>query len=195
MFRRPRTLCALSSLVVPGLILCASAQQPVAPTQNASKPSLDEQLTNVGQLLERGRTGEAERLLRQLIPKPDEEPAQDSGIFSPSGFHAALWAMVRVVKSPVSVLHLFEFFMAASHIGCGYAALYYCLVFFAGRDDCSAAQVRRTQEHSPVRQHWEPRAGRVSPGTGRKNPGPRASFAPFRGWLIGDPDPGLCALG
>ena len=101
MFRRPRTLCALSSLVVPGLILCASAQQPVAPTQNASKPSLDEQLTNVGQLLERGRTGEAERLLRQLIPKPDEEPAQDSGIFSPSGFHAALWAMVRVDRKSV----------------------------------------------------------------------------------------------
>ena len=23
----------------------------------------------------------------------------------------------------------------------------------------------------------------------------RASFAPFRGWLIGDLDPGLCALG
>ena len=59
------------------------------------------------------------------------------------------------------------------------------LVFLAGRDDSSAAQVRRTQEHSPVRQHWEPRAGRVSPGTGRKNPGPRASFAPFRGWQIG----------
>src|ERR1039458_3588961 len=52
-----------------------------------------------------------------------------------------------------------------------------CIVFFAGREDCSAAQVRRTPEHSPVRQHWEPRAGRVSPGTGRKNPGPRASFA------------------
>jgi hypothetical protein len=46
------------------------------------------------------------------------------------------------------------------------------------------AQVRRTQEHSPVRQHWEPRAGRISPGTGRKNPGPVASFAPFRGWSI-----------
>src|ERR1035438_7153334 len=61
-----------------------------------------------------------------------------------------------------------------------------CLVFFAGRDDSCAAQVRRTQEISPVRQHWEPRTGRVSPGTGRKNPRPRASFAPFRGWFIGD---------
>src|ERR1035441_2818633 len=58
--------------------------------------------------------------------------------------------------------------------------------FFAGRDDSAAAQVRRTQEHSPVRQHWEPRAGRVSPGTGRKNPGSGASFAPVRGGLSGD---------
>src|ERR1019366_10520036 len=31
-----------------------------------------------------------------------------------------------------------------------------CLVFFAGRDDSSATQVRRRQEHSPVRQHWVP---------------------------------------
>jgi hypothetical protein len=46
-----------------------------------------------------------------------------------------------------------------------------------------------------VRQHWEPRARRVSPGTGRKIPGSGASFAPFRGWLIGELDPGLCALG
>ena len=35
----------------------------------------------------------------------------------------------------------------------------------------------------------------VSPGTGRKNLGRRASCAPFRDWLIGDPAPGLCALG
>ena len=62
--------------------------------QNAARPSQDEQLANVGQLLERGRTSEAERLLRQLIPKPEDEPVQDFGIFTPSGFHDILWAMV-----------------------------------------------------------------------------------------------------
>jgi hypothetical protein len=55
---------------------------------------LDEQLTNVGQLLEGGRISEAERLLRQLIPKPEEEPLQDSAIFTTSGVHDILWALV-----------------------------------------------------------------------------------------------------
>src|ERR1022692_4151516 len=67
--------------------------------------------------------------------------------------------------------------------------LSYCPAFFAGRDDSSATQVRRTKEHSPVRQHWEPRAGRVSPGTGRKNPGSGASFAPFRELVYWQPGP------
>src|ERR1017187_1049924 len=82
----------------------------------------------------------------------------------------------RIEKAGCRVLHPFE--------------------FFAGRDDSSAAQVRRTQDPSPVRQHWGPRAESVSPGTGRKNPGSGASFAPFRGWLIGDLDPPwmLCKL-
>jgi ATP/maltotriose-dependent transcriptional regulator MalT len=62
--------------------------------QNAARPSPDEQLAEVNQLLERGRTSEAERLLRQLIPKPEEDPAQDFGIFTPTGFHDVLWAMV-----------------------------------------------------------------------------------------------------
>ena len=60
--------------------------------QNAA--SRDEQLANVNQLLERGRTSEAERLLRQVVPKPEEEPVQDSGIFTQSGVHDLLWAMV-----------------------------------------------------------------------------------------------------
>ena len=62
--------------------------------------------------------------------------------------------------------------------------------FFAGRDHSSVAQVRRTQEHSPVRQHWEPRAGRASPGTGRKNPGsghlsPRSGAGSLATWTQG----------
>src|ERR1019366_2476577 len=62
--------------------------------------------------------------------------------------------------------------------------------FFAGRDHSSVAQVRRTQEHSPVRQHWEPRAGRASPGTGRKNPGsghlsPRSGAGSLANWTQG----------
>jgi hypothetical protein len=61
--------------------------------QNAARRSLDDQLTNVGQLLESGRTSEAERLVRQLIPRPEEEPAQDLGIFTAAGFHDILWAM------------------------------------------------------------------------------------------------------
>ena len=58
---------------------------------------------------------------------------------------------------------------------------------FAGRDDFQAAQVRRTQEISPVRQHWESRVESVSPGTGRKNPLARI-FRPVPGlvnWQLG----------
>lgn len=62
--------------------------------QNAAKPSLDEQLMSVGRLLKSGRTSEAERLLRQLIPKPEEEPIQVPGIFNSAGMHDILWAMV-----------------------------------------------------------------------------------------------------
>jgi len=62
--------------------------------QNVARPSPDEQLANVSQLLERGRTSEAERLLRQVIPKPEEEPIQDFGIFTQAGVHDILWAMV-----------------------------------------------------------------------------------------------------
>src|ERR1035441_5773342 len=50
------------------------------------------------------------------------------------------------------------------------------------------SRVRRTQETSPVRQHWELRTGRVSPGTGRKNPGPARIFRPVPGlahWQLG----------
>jgi hypothetical protein len=64
-----------------------------APAQNAARPSLDERLRDVSRSLEGGRTSEAERLLRQLIPKPEEEPAQDGGIFSSSGFHDVMWAL------------------------------------------------------------------------------------------------------
>src|ERR1035438_8138867 len=42
--------------------------------------------------------------------------------------------------------------------------------FSARGADFQTTQVRRTQENSPVRQHWEPRVGNGSPGTGRKNP-------------------------
>ncbi len=73
-----------------GIVLTAT----VAQTQSSARPSLDEQLASVGQLLERGRTSEAERLLRRLIPKPEEEPVQDSGIFSSAALHDLLWAMV-----------------------------------------------------------------------------------------------------
>src|SRR5579863_9115372 len=64
------------------------------PAQNVARPSQDEQLANVNQLLERGRTSEAERLLRQVIPKPEEEPIQDSGIFSQAAVKDMLWAML-----------------------------------------------------------------------------------------------------
>ena len=64
------------------------------PAQNVARPSQDEQLAGVSQFLEEGRTSEAERLLRQVVPKPEEEPAQDFGMFTQSGFHDILWAMV-----------------------------------------------------------------------------------------------------
>src|ERR1035438_4187978 len=57
------------------------------------------------------------------------------------------------------------------------------------------ARVRRTKDHSPARQRWDWVKDTGSPGTGRKDRGPSASFAPFRGWLVGDLDPGLYALG
>ncbi|HXP84208.1 MAG TPA: hypothetical protein VN841_05785 [Bryobacteraceae bacterium] len=62
--------------------------------QNAASPSLDERLSDVGRLLEARSTSEAERLIRQLLPKPEEEPSDGGGIFSTSGFHDVLWAMV-----------------------------------------------------------------------------------------------------
>src|SRR5579863_9042227 len=61
--------------------------------QNVATPSLDEQLTNAGQLLKSGRTGEYEHLLRKLIPKPEDEPIQDSSSFSSTNLHYVLWAM------------------------------------------------------------------------------------------------------
>jgi hypothetical protein len=64
-----------------------------ARAQNAAKASLDEQLKSAGELLERGRTGEYERLLRQVIPKPEEEPLQDSGILSSTGVQYIMWAL------------------------------------------------------------------------------------------------------
>ena len=61
--------------------------------QNTSKPSLDDQLTNVGRMLQAGRTSDAERLLRQAVPKPEDEPAEPAGIFSATGLHDILWAL------------------------------------------------------------------------------------------------------
>jgi hypothetical protein len=52
--------------------------------------------------------------------------------------------------------------------------------FSARGADFQTTQVRRTQENSPVRQHWEPHVGNVSPGTGRKNP-PTRIFRPVPG--------------
>jgi len=63
-----------------------------------------------------------------------------------------------------------------------------CLGFFVGRDDFSAAQVRRTQENSLVREHWDPRVGSVSPGTGRKNR-PARIFRPVPGLANWLPEP------
>jgi hypothetical protein len=64
-----------------------------AAAQNVATPSLDQQLENMGRLLKSGRTSEYERLLRQLIPKPEAEPVQDSSSFSSTGVHYILWAM------------------------------------------------------------------------------------------------------
>jgi hypothetical protein len=61
--------------------------------QNVVTPSPDEQLANIGQLLKNGRTGEYERRLRRLIPKPEEEPVQDSSTLGSTGVHYILWAM------------------------------------------------------------------------------------------------------
>ena len=83
-FAPPGMLRALIALVM--LTVNALAQ-------NAASSSLDEQLTNVAQLLQDGRTNEAERRLRQLIPRPEDEPVQDSSIFNPSSFQDVLWAM------------------------------------------------------------------------------------------------------
>jgi len=88
--------------------------------------------------------------------------------------HALMRAASTLVSTPAVISHLLRL--------CPSVLLSTNL--FAGRDNFQTAQVRRTQEHSPVRQHWEPCTGRVSPGTGRKSPRPGASFAPFRGWLI-----------
>jgi len=63
-----------------------------------------------------------------------------------------------------------------------------CFVFFAGRDDSSATKSEGRKRMAQCASTGN-RAQDVSPGTGRKNPGPRASFAPFRGWQIGDPKP------
>jgi hypothetical protein len=65
-----------------------------AKTLAQNSASQDEQLANVNKLLERGRTSEAERLLRQVNPRPEEEPVQDFGIFTQAGVHDMLWAMV-----------------------------------------------------------------------------------------------------
>ena len=58
-----------------------------------AQPSVEEQLASASRLLERGRTGEYERLLRQLIPRPEEEPLSDLGIFSSAGGHDVFWAL------------------------------------------------------------------------------------------------------
>jgi hypothetical protein len=78
----------MSQALIAMVLLAANAQ-----AQSVARPSLDETLANVGQLLQSGRTSEAERLLRQLVPKPEEELIQDSGIFSSASFHDALWAI------------------------------------------------------------------------------------------------------
>lgn len=70
----------------------AAAQDPVKLGRQTSR-TLDQQLGDVNQLLEAGRTGEAEQLLRRLIPKPEEEALRDPGIFSFAGVHDLLWAL------------------------------------------------------------------------------------------------------
>jgi len=62
--------------------------------QKVARPSQDQQLSNVSRLLERGRTSEAERLLRQVVPKPEEASIHDFGIFTPADVHDILWAMI-----------------------------------------------------------------------------------------------------
>jgi len=50
----------------------------------------NQQLGDVNPLLETGRTGEAERLLRQLVPKPEEEAVREPGMFSFADVHDLL---------------------------------------------------------------------------------------------------------
>jgi hypothetical protein len=79
---------------LPIILLTASApaQNPLAEGRQTSR-TRDQQLGDVNQLLEAGRTGEAERLLRQLIPKPEEEAVRELGIFSFAEVHDFLWAL------------------------------------------------------------------------------------------------------
>jgi hypothetical protein len=65
-----------------------------AAAQNATRPSLDEQLADAGRLLEGGRLGDYERLLRRLIPKPEDGPVQATQISSPNGLYSILWAQL-----------------------------------------------------------------------------------------------------
>jgi ATP/maltotriose-dependent transcriptional regulator MalT len=60
----------------------------------SAEQSLDDRLAGASRLLEQGQTAEAERLLRQLIPKPEEDRLQDFAIFTPAGVHDILWATV-----------------------------------------------------------------------------------------------------
>jgi hypothetical protein len=80
---------------IPGAFIAIMLLASNALAQTAARrPSLDEQLANVSQFLERGSTAEAERLLRQLVPKPEEEPVQGPGIFTSAGLHDILWALI-----------------------------------------------------------------------------------------------------
>src|SRR5208337_4719046 len=70
--------------------------------------------------------------------------------------------------------------------------------FFAGREDFSAAQVRRTEENSPVRQHWEPRARPLAPERGvriraRSHLSPRSGAGQLATWTQGS-RPGLSSF-
>ena len=71
----------------------AAAQNPVKLGDRQTSRTLEQQLGDVSQLLEAGRTGEGERLLRQLIPNPEEEAVRELGIFSFAGLHNVLWAL------------------------------------------------------------------------------------------------------
>jgi len=66
---------------------------------------------------------------------------------------------------------------------------------FAGRDDFFAPKSEGRNRIAQCASTGSLRTIRVSPGTGRKDSGSRASCAPFRGWLIGHQDPRLCAVG